>query len=106
MCSPLKSVALAIAGMKGHRAGDQSPGEHDARDPAPRADAIEREIGRHLQHEIGEEEHAGAEAEHRVGDADVGVHRQLGEADVDPVEIGDEVAKHQKRHETPGDLAP
>ena len=54
--------------------------------------------------EIGEEEHAGAEAEHRVGDADVGVHRQLGEADVDPVEIGDEVAEHEKRHETPSDL--
>ena len=66
--------------------------------------AIEQQIGGHLEQEIGEEEHAGAEAEHRLADAEIGVHRQLGEADVDAVEIGDEVADDEKRYESPGDL--
>ena len=65
-----------------------------------RAEPIEQQIGQgNLEQEICEEEHAGAEAEHRLADTEIRVHRQLGEADL--VEIGDEVADDEKGYELP-----
>jgi len=89
---------------EGHRARDDSPGEHDARDPDPRPNLVQDDVGRHLEQEIGGEEHARAEAESGFGEPEVRVHRQLGEADIDPVEIGDEVAEDEERNEAPCDL--
>ena len=87
-----------------HGAGDEAPGQHDPRDPAAGADLVENDVRRHLEQEIGEEEHARAETEGSFRKVEVGVHRELGEADVHPVEIGDEIAEDEERDEPPRDF--
>ena len=71
----------------------------------PRADALQREIARHLDQEVGDEEQARRKAEHRRREPEILVHLQRGEADVYPVEQGEEVADHQERHEPEDDPA-
>ena len=84
---------------------DQAPGDHDARDPDARADLMKNDVARHLEQEIAEEENACAETVGGFAEAEVRRHLELREADIDAVEIGDDVTQHQKRHEAPGDFA-
>ena len=65
-------------------AGQQSPGDHDTRDPHPRPDLVHQDVGRHLEHEIGQKENAGPGAEHGRRQSQRLVHRQRGEADIYP----------------------
>ena len=89
-----------------HRAGrDDPPRDHDARDPLARAEAVQREVAGHLEDEVGEEEDAGAEAVDRSGEAEVGLQLVLGEGDVHPVEVGDDVEAQQDGHESRRDPA-
>jgi len=90
---------------EGHRAGDQAPGHHDARDPASRAEALEREIARHFEQEIAEKENACAEAIRARRQADILIHRQSGEADVHAIEERDEVQQAQERQQPQRGLA-
>ena len=64
-------VEARLAAHEGLRAGDQAPGEHDAGDPAPRAETVERQIARHLEEEIGDEEDARRAAERAGGEAEI-----------------------------------
>src|SRR5208282_3919418 len=89
---------------EGHRPGDDAPGEQDARDPYPRADFVQDDVRGHFEQKIRKEEYARAEAERRLGELEVGIHRQLGEADVHSVEISDEIAEDQEGDESPGQL--
>jgi hypothetical protein len=59
----------------------------------------------HLEQEVAEEKHACAQAIHGFAELQVIQHLQLGKADVDPVQVGHDIAKHQERHDAPGDLA-
>ena len=52
----------------------------------PRAHARENEVARYLGKAIADEEHAGADAELRSSEADIGIHLQRRKSDVDPVE--------------------
>jgi hypothetical protein len=54
-----------------------------------------------FEQKIREEEDARAEAKRRLGEVEVGMHCQLGEADVHPVEIGDERSEDQEGDESP-----
>ena len=45
---------------------------------------------------------AGAQAEHRVGKAQLFAHLGAGKADIDPVDIGEQPAGHQQRQDSPG----
>ncbi|KAG0731879.1 hypothetical protein G6F23_014872 [Rhizopus arrhizus] len=67
-------------------AGQDAPRDHDARDPAPRAQPVHQQVARHFEQEVADEEHAGAQAEHGFAEAQVLRHLQLGEADVDAVQ--------------------
>jgi hypothetical protein len=87
-----------------HQAGQDAPADHNPSDPLARAEAVQKQIRGHLEDEISEEEHAGPEAEHGRREAKRLVHGQRREADVDPVEIGDEIANNQERDQPPGDL--
>jgi hypothetical protein len=87
-----------------HGAGNHAPREHDPGDPLPRTEPLQQQVRRHLEDEVGKEEDAGAKPVLRRGQAEVAVHRQGREAHVDPVQIGDEVADHQERHEPGRDL--
>ncbi|MNR28096.1 hypothetical protein D3C85_1454050 [compost metagenome] len=86
------------------RRRDQRPGDHDARDPAPCSDPVQNHVAGHFGEEIADEEHTGAQAIHRVAEGQIVEHGQLGEADVDPVQVTDDVAKEQQWHESPHHL--
>jgi hypothetical protein len=90
---------------EGHRRGNDAPRDHHAGYPQSRADLVKNDVGGHFEHEVAPEEDAGAEAEHRGGEAQVRLHRERREADVDPVDISDEVQQHDERHDAPGDPA-
>jgi hypothetical protein len=60
--------------------------------------------GGHLEDKICDEEDARAEAERGLRQAKVLVHRERGKAHIHPVQIGDEVADDQERHQSLGDL--
>ena len=76
--------------------GDDSPGDHDARDPAPRADPLEDQIRGHFEHKVPDEEDAGAEGVHRIVDAQRGIHRELREAHVHSIQIADDEQDDQQ----------
>ena len=69
-----------------------------------RAESFKQEIRRHLEDEVRDKEDAGAEAERGLRQAKVLVHRQRGKADIDAVEIGDEVTDDEERDEAFGDF--
>ena len=48
-----------------HAGGDESPEDHDAGDPQPRADLLEDDVARHLEEEVADEEDAGARTSRR-----------------------------------------
>jgi hypothetical protein len=91
-------------GGERHHARDNSPTQHDTGDPFARAESFEQEVGGHLEDEICDEEDARAEAERGLRQAKVLVHRERGKAHIHPVQIGDEVADDQERHQSLGDL--
>src|ERR1700737_194412 len=88
-----------------HQCGDDTPGHHDPRDPAAGAEFFERQIARHLEDEIADEEDAGAPCEHRRREFQLGIHGQRGEAEIDAIEIGKEIRQHQERNQPPRDRA-
>ncbi len=102
-------VEARLPADQGHGGGDDPPAHHDARDPDARAESLQREIARHLEQEIADEEDAGAGSEHRRREAEILVHGERGEADIHPVEEIHRVAKDEKREEPArglGDRAP
>ena len=89
----------------GHQRGDDAPRHHDARDPAAGAEFLQRQIARHLEDEIADKEDAGAPGEDDRRKFQLRVHGQRGEAEIDAVEIGQEIGQHQKRDQPPRDRA-
>src|ERR1700738_678236 len=63
---------------KGGEAGDDAPGDHDARDPYPHADLFQNQIARNLEQEIAEEEDPRAAAVDIGAETKVLVHGQRG----------------------------
>jgi hypothetical protein len=66
---------------------------------------VQREIAGHLEEEVGDEEHAGAEPVDGPREAEIGLELVLGEGDVHPVQVGDDVEAQQDGHEADSDLA-
>jgi len=81
-----------------------APAQHDPGDPFARAEPLEHQVGRYLEDKIGDEEDTGTEAVGGLRQAEVGVHRQRGEADIDPIQVGDKIANDQERDEPPRHL--
>ncbi|MNQ80985.1 hypothetical protein D3C85_959840 [compost metagenome] len=89
-----------------HGAGrEQAPGDHDAGDPQLGADLLQHQVARHFEEDVADEEQAGSKAVGRLAELQVFEHLQLGEADVDAVEVGGQIAEAQEGDEPPGDLA-
>jgi hypothetical protein len=82
---------------KGSEARDNTPGDHDARDPDSRADFFQDQIARNLEQEITEEENSGAPAIDVGAEAQILVHGQCGDRDVAAVDIGDAVGQRDQR---------
>ena len=88
-----------------HAGGDEGPGHHNPGEPQSRADLVQDDIARHLEQHIAEKEDAGPKAVDGLAECKLVLHLQLGEADIDAIEIGGEVAKEEKRDQAPSDLA-
>ena len=84
-------------------AGYDAPGDQDPRDPHPRADLAQQDVAGHFEDEVADEEYAAAETIDSGGETQHLVHGEGGEADIHPVEIGDEVACDQHRQQPAGD---
>ena len=97
-------VEAVRADREARRRRHQAPRDHDPRQPDARADTIQRQVAGDLEQAVADEEHAGAEAELRRRQPDRLVHRQRGEADVVAIEVVEDVADDQDRHQPPADL--
>src|SRR5262249_342933 len=86
---------------RGHR--DQSPGNHDASDPATRAHAFEDEIARDLEDAVAQKEQTGRKAVRGSAQVEIALQVVGHEPDVDAIEIGDDVANKRERDEAPAD---
>ena len=86
------------------RGRDDSPHDHDARDPEAGADPFQDQVRRHLEEKVTDEEDAGPSAIDRGAETEVDHHLLLGEADVHAIEERRHEAHAQKRHQLPRDL--
>jgi hypothetical protein len=93
------------ADREGGTTRDDPPGDHDPRDPEAGADLFENEIARHLEQDIAPEERARSHAVPCRIEADVLVHRQRREADIDAVEVAEEISQDGKGQDAQIDLA-
>src|SRR5450755_2841886 len=90
---------------EGHPNRDQSPRDHDARDPAPRTPALDDESAGNFQNDIAEGEDAGPEADHAIVEAEIGRHLQGGGGEIVAIEVGNDVKQEQIRQKTQGNPA-
>lgn len=60
---------------------------------------MQREIARHLEQEIPDEEQPGRQAEHGLGESEFRAHGQLRQPDIGPVEVVDEIGQAEERNE-------
>lgn len=85
--------------------GQQAPADHHDRHPAPGANALQDQITGHPASEVTDEEDPRAQPVHGLAHAQIAQHLQLGEADVDPVQVIEQIADEQERDQPPQDLA-
>ncbi|MND73681.1 hypothetical protein D3C80_652610 [compost metagenome] len=97
-------VELPFSGDEGHHRRGQPPGDHDAGNPAARADLVQHQVAGHFEQHIANHEQAGAQAIGGIAEAQVSLQLELGKTDVDAVEKGEQVADHNQWHEAPGDF--
>jgi len=96
-------VATAIGRAKVKPAGRESrgprnepPSDHDAGDPDARADLLENDVARDLEQDVTPKERAGGHAVPCGIEAKVFVHGQRGKADIDAIEIAEEISQDRK----------
>ncbi len=78
---------------------DESPADHDARDPQPRADTLEDEVARDFEQAVTEEEQARGQAVLCRGEPEFALEIRRDEPDVHPIDVGDDVADERERDE-------
>ncbi len=88
-----------------HRRRNDPPGHHDAHHPEPRADPRHDAVAGILEQEVADEEDAGAPAIDRGREMQILIGRQRREADIHPVDVGDDVAEREDRNEPQHELA-
>jgi len=90
---------------EGHQGGDDSPTDHDAGDPESGSRAVEDEVSRNLEEEVTEKEDAGSRGKNSIREPRNLMHGQFGEADIDSVYVGEDVAGEENGDEPKGNLA-
>lgn len=86
-----------------HQHGHDAPAERDAQDGLRRADLLEKQVARHLEQEIAEEEDARPRAVDGVAPAEIVEHREFGKADIHPVEPCKDIDQRGEGQNSPGD---
>src|SRR5262249_16352422 len=100
---PREIIGLDADDEGGER-GDDAPADHDARDPAPRAEPVERKVARDLEYSVADEQDAGTDAELGRTETELLIHGERRKADIGAVEVVDDVGEGQQRNDPPGDL--
>ncbi len=81
----------------------QAPADHDAGDPAPGAHALEDQVARNFEQAIAEEEQAGGQAVAGSAETEFALELRRDKADVDAIDVGDDVADEGKWQEAAPD---
>ena len=74
-----------------------SPRDHDSRNPFSRAPAFDDDGSRYLEQNIGQVKHAYAETVDAIAEAQVGAHSEIGEGNVDAIEVVHDVNEEHER---------
>nr|GEU28571.1 hypothetical protein [Tanacetum cinerariifolium] len=85
-----------------HHCRQRAPGHHHDGNPAPRAQLMQDQVAGNAAQHVADEEDAGAQAVHGVAQVERVQHFQLGETDVDAVQVVEEIADENKRDQVPG----
>jgi hypothetical protein len=94
-----EGVEAARPGCEHHRHRHEPPHDGDPGDPDARADSCQRQIAGHFEEKVAKKENAGAATVLERRKAERRVHLQGGEADVDAIEIGDEIEQREERNQ-------
>jgi hypothetical protein len=81
---------------------DHSPGDHDAGDPLARTPPLDNDGARNLQQQIADKKQTRAKSVDPVAESQIDAHAQIGERQVGPVDIADDVEKKYERQKMPG----
>ncbi|MBC2640630.1 hypothetical protein H5400_17340 [Rhodococcus wratislaviensis] len=65
---------------------------------------VQREFARHLEQEVPDEEDAGGETEHGLGESEFLAHGQLRQSDIGSIKVVDELREAEERNEPSSDL--
>ncbi|MOA63048.1 hypothetical protein D3C78_1886440 [compost metagenome] len=66
---------------------------------------MQDQVARYLKQDIADKEQPGAQAEGRFAQLQLVGHLQLGQPDIDAVEVGGQIAQTEERDQPPGDFA-
>ena len=83
----------------------QSPGEHNARDPFAGAPNLDQHRGGNFNQKVADEKDARTDAEIGIRKAQILGHVQRRVAQVDAIQVRNDVQDKQKRNQPPRDLA-
>src|SRR5262249_41099183 len=74
-----------------------SPGNHDPCNPFPCAPAFDDDDPAYLEQNVREIKHAYTEAVHAIAETQVGTHPEIGERDVDAIDVIHDVDEEHER---------
>ena len=102
-----KSQGIKVHGVmdERHSHADESPSDHDAREPATRAPFFDDHRAGNFQQKVASEEDPGAEAKDAIVEAEFVRHLQGSGRDVGAVEKGDDVEEGEVRQQAKRDAA-
>src|SRR5438552_3154580 len=99
-------IELSRRVNESHQHGYDSPGNHDASDPAPGTPSLYDQCARNFQQEVPKKENAGAEANHTGAETQVSRHLQSRRSNVHSIQKSNHVEHKQKREKSPRNAAP
>jgi len=100
-----KQIETERSPYKHHTSRNHTPRDHDARNPNPSADSHHDQIAGYLEENIADKKHTGPKPIHYLAKAEIAAHLQRGKAHVEAVEVIDDVAEKDIRHDPARDLS-
>ena len=82
-----------------HAHRQKTPGEHDSRDPTPRAEPVQQQVRGYLASRIAQKEKPRAQPIARSAEMQIAIHLQRGKADVHAIRIRNAVRNGDERNE-------
>ena len=85
---------------------DDPPGNHDAADPFARAPQLRKDCAGNFKQKVTDKKNPTAEPEYSSSQAQFLTHLQGSKADIDSIEVRNDIENKNKRHEPPCDSSP